>query len=50
MKGNEKALKAINTISAALNSYCTALPQNVDSAIVTLTKAVADGQAVLKGS
>jgi hypothetical protein len=50
VKGNDTALKALNGITAALSSFCTSLPQNTDAAIVALAKAIADGQAALKGA
>lgn len=41
VRSNSKALSALNSITAGLNTYCAAPPQDVGSAIVSLTAIIA---------
>lgn len=49
VKGNDKVYTALNTVTAALSSWCTSAPKDTAAAIVALTKAIGAGQSVLKG-
>lgn len=49
IKGNDRAYTALNTVTAALSSWCTSAPKDAAAAVVALTKAIAAGQVVLQG-
>ncbi|MDE2096848.1 MAG: hypothetical protein KGL39_06335 [Patescibacteria group bacterium] len=44
VKGNSTAYTSIVTLTGGINQYCTAPPQNVQSAVVQLTAMVAAAQ------
>ena len=48
--GNAKATTALNTTAAALNSYCNALPTDIQGAIVALTNAAVAAKNAAQGS
>jgi len=50
VKNNDTAMKALDALGGALNAYCTAPINDVGTAVVVLTQAIADGKAALKGS
>lgn len=49
VKGNDNVLKALNSISSALSSWCTSAPKDTGAAVVALTKAINAANAVLHG-
>lgn len=49
VRGNDRAVSALNGLSSALETWCTAMPTDTQSAIVALTDATVAAQAVLRG-
>lgn len=46
---NQTAITALNTVAAALNQYCIALPTDIQGAVVTLTNAAVAAKTVAQG-
>ena len=50
VKGNQTALTGLDTATGGINQYCSAPPQDVQSAIVQMTAIVAAAQAAYKAA
>lgn len=46
---NQNAVTALNTVAAALNQYCNALPTDIQGAVIALTNAAVAAKTAAQG-